>query len=133
MPRIRQFSNIRYEPVTLLEDVDISTYDRLGKLGSDGLAALCGAGEKPEFIFTESGSEGDTVAVAFFGGAGGQMQLKMSGSGQKGEHIKAGDDGVIVTSSTDSGQPISDTQNEIGVVLDSFNDGEAAECNVFRV
>ena len=131
MPRIRSEFHIRRETATLLEDVDISTYDRVGKLGQDARAVLAASGESAEFLFLEGGNTDDTVVIAYFGGAGTQAQLKLSGSGSKGQHLAVGDDGVIVGAVTDSEQPLG--ENEIGVALADWTDGDAVECQLYKI
>src|ERR1043166_3351841 len=126
MPRIRQEQNFRHEAITLFEDVDISDYDRIGKRGMDALATLATSGERGEFLFTESGLEGEPVTVVYLSGDGGQVQLKLSGSGSKGSHLKPTTDGKIIASATDSASEL--TTSEIGVALADFNDGDAVEC-----
>lgn len=131
MPRIRSEFHLRRDTSTLGEDVDISTYDRVGKLGMDANAFLAAATESAEFLYTEGGSADDTVTIAFFGGAGSQVQLKLSGTGSKGSHLVPGADGIIVASGTDSADPL--TETEIGVSLSDWTDGEAVECQLYKI
>lgn len=131
MPRIRSEFHIRNDTATLFEDVDIDTYDRVGKLGADAKAVLAESGESAEFLFREGGSTDDTVTIAFFGGAGTQAQLLLSGTGSKGQHLTPGANGVIVGSGTDSADPL--TEAEIGVALADWVDGDAVECQVYKI
>ena len=134
MAKVRSEFHIRRDAKTLFEAMDNTTYDRCGKLGPDAQAVLSSSGEVAEFIFTEpAGSHAaDTVVgVAFFGGAGTQMQLRLSGTGSKGSHIVAGDDGLIVASGSDSADPL--TESEIGVALEDWTDGAKTECDIYRI
>ena len=131
MPRIRSEFHIRNDTATLFEDVDIDTYDRVGKLGIDAQAVLAASGESAEFLFREGGSADDTVNIAFFGGAGTQAQLKLSGTGSKGSHLVPGDAGIIVASVTDSADPLSEI--EIGTALADWVDGDAVECQLYKI
>lgn len=131
MPRIRSEFHIRRDTATLGEGVDISTFDRVGKLGMDAKAFTAEATESAEFLFTEGGDADDTVVIAFFGGAGSQVQLKLSGSGSKGQHLAPGANGLIVGSATDSVDPL--TEVEIGVALADWVDGDAVECQVYKI
>jgi hypothetical protein len=129
--KIRSEFHLRREPITLFEDVDISTYDRVGKLGPDAMGVLSASGEPAEFFYLEGGATDAVVVVAFFGGAGSQLQLKLSGTGSKGSHLIAGTNGVIEASNTGSGDPLS--ESEIGVALEDWTDGDAVECNIYRI
>lgn len=131
MPRIRSEFHIRRDTATLGEAVDIDTYDRLGKLGMDAAAFLAASGEASEFLFTEGGSIHATVVIAFFGGSGTQAQLKLSGEGVKGQHLAPGTNGVIEGSATSATAPL--TETEIGVALANWTDGEATECQLFKI
>ena len=131
MPRIRSEFHIRRDTATLGESVNTDSYDRVGKLGMDAAAFLAASGETAEFLFTEGGATDDTVTVAFFGGAGSRVQLKLSGTGSKGQHLVAGADGVIVGSATDSVDPL--TESEIGVSLANWTDGESVECQLYKI
>jgi len=131
MPRIRSEFHLRNDTGTLGEDIDISVYDRVGKLGADALAFSAESGESAEFLFREGGSTSDTVTIAFFGGVGAKCQLLLSGTGSKGQHLTPGADGVIVGSATDSADPLS--ENEIGVALENWADGDAVECQLFKI
>lgn len=131
MPRIRSEFHIRRDTATLGEDVDISTYDRVGKLGMDAKAFSAEATESAEFLFIEGGDADDTVVIAFFGGAGTQAQLKLSGTGSKGQHLAPGANGIIVGSNTDSDNPL--TEIEIGVALSDWVDGDAVECQLYKI
>jgi len=130
MPRIRQEHHIRRDAITLGETVDITTYDRVGKRGIDNVGLLSAVDEAVEFIYTEGGSVDDVVAIAFISG-GSQMQLKLSGSGSKGQHLTAGADGLIVGSNVSEASPLYVT--EFGVALADWTDGEAVECDVYKV
>lgn len=131
MPRIRSEFHLRNSTATLGEEIDITTYDRVGKLGADALAFSAESGESAEFLFREGGSTDDTVTIAYFGGAGAQVQLKLSGTGSKGSHLVPGTDGVIVVSATDSADPL--TEIEIGVALADWIDGDAVECQLYKI
>lgn len=129
--RIRQEQNFRHDALTLFEDVNVDTYDRVGKRGGDAKGVLATTGEKGEFFFTDSGSEGDVVGIVYLGGVGGQIQLKLSGTGSKGSHLAIGANGVIVASDTDSGAEL--TTSEIGVALADWTDGESVECDIYKI
>ena len=131
MPRIRQEQNFRHEAVTLGEAVDISTYDRVGRRGADALAVLSNSGERGEFLFLEGGEIGDTVTVAYLGGVGGQVQLKLSGYGSKGTHLRIGSEGVIERSSTNPSNELE--EGELGIALGDWAEGSAVECDVFKI
>ena len=129
--RIRQDNHFRREAITLFEAVDITTYDRVGKRGTDALATLATTGESGEFLFEESGAEGDVVRVAYLSGSGGQVQLKLSGTGSAGSHLVPSTNGVIVASGTDSGEELQ--TGELGVALQDWVDGDSVECDIFRI
>lgn len=131
MPRIRSEFHLRNDTATLGEAIDITTYDRVGKLGLDAMAFSAEATESAEFIFREGGAISETVSIGFFGGAGARAQLKLSGTGSKGSHLAPGADGIIVASATDSGDPLTDI--EIGTALEDWTDGQATECQLFKI
>lgn len=134
MARVRSEFHIRRESITAFETFDNTTYDLCGKRGPEAQAVLSSSGEAAEFIVTEAAGEhaADTVVgVAFFGGAGTQMQLRLSGTGSKGSHLVAGDNGLIVASGSDSADPL--TESEIGVALADWTDGDSVECDIYRI
>ncbi|RJR13724.1 hypothetical protein C4585_01550 [Candidatus Parcubacteria bacterium] len=116
--------------MTLAVDVDISSYDRIGKRTTLAEATLADEGESGEFLFLESGDAGDTVAVAFLGSTGGQVQLKLSGGADKGAHLGVLTDGKIGPTGSDYSQEVQ--ENEIGVTLADFVDGDAVECDLYK-
>jgi len=129
--KVRQEFHVRREPLTLFEDVDLTTYDRVGKRGADAMGVLSAENETAEFVYAEGGVADDVVSVVFFGGAGSQMQLRLSGTGSKGSHLIAGTNGLIVASNAGSGDPL--TESEFGVALEDWTDGAATECDVYRI
>lgn len=129
MPRIRNLHHFRQVAIQLFEDVSIDTYDRIGKRGAEAMALLAEKGEQGEFIFVEGGVMDDTVTCAYMGQ--GQVALKLSGIGIKGQHIGIGEAGIIIGTDTSPTAELKET--ELGVALADWTDGQLTECDIFKI
>jgi hypothetical protein len=110
------------------QTIDISAYDRCGRFTTAGAARLCAADDTPVFFFRESAETGQPVAVAFLGM--GQVSLALSGSGDAGDKLSAGANGVIVKSGT--AQAAEMDADDFGVALQDWSDGQSTDCLIIK-
>ena len=122
---IRQQDHWLVESVIGATGIDISTYDKAGRIGTDGQATLCGADETPQFMFLESADAGQPVSVAYFQAVSGQAKVALSGTGDAGDKLSVGALGVILASGT--AQASEPDEDDIGYALSSWTDGEETE------
>lgn len=128
MAYLRTETHFLRQSLTAAAEIDVSTYDRAGRFSTSGKAAICGADETPQFIFMESADAGEPVSVAFLGM--GQVELAMSGTGDKGDKISIGSNGVFVASATVQSAEMD--EDDIGIALEDWTDGATIEVFIYR-
>lgn len=128
MAFLRTETHFLRQSLTANEEIDISTYDRAGRFTTDGKASLAGADETPQFIYMESAASGEPVSVAFLGM--GQVQLALNGTGNKGDKISIGANGVFLASATVQNAEMD--EDDIGIALEDWTDGTLTEVFIYR-
>lgn len=127
MATLRHESLFLRESLIASEAIDISDYDRCGRFTTDAKAALCGSGETPQFLFLENAEAGEPVSIAMIGV--GQVALKLSATGSKGQKISSGSNGLLVAGTAASAEM---DEDDFGIVLSGdWSDGEEVEVMIY--
>src|SRR5262245_34204375 len=126
MAFIRQESGFRHETLIAGENIDITDYDLMGRLGTNGTAVKTSATQVPQFIFLQSALTGESVKVAFIG-SGGQVKRALSSSGHQGTKIRTAASGEIGPGSVGSAVFSS---GDFGVALADWQDSQEIECMI---
>ena len=127
MAFIRQETNFTKLSLTANADVDISTYDRVGRVTADAEAVATAADETAEFLFLESADMDDPISVAFMGQ--GRAKLRLSGTGTKGQKLSTGAGGFIVAGTAAGNEA---DQDDFGFALEAWVDEQETECFIQR-
>ena len=130
MAIIREEHLVRHGSIAAGEDIDIATYDRIGRRGGDANLVLCEADDFGVFLILESSSEGDQTNVAYLGANGFRAQLALGGSGSKGEKLAVGADGVILSAGIGYA---AEAEDVIGVALEDWTDSDLTEYDLYKV
>ena len=101
MPIIRTEFNFRRSTEEALEDIDISSFDIVGRISTDAKAARCAASEASQFVFADDADLDAPVAVVWFG-RGGRMALRVNDTVIEGTKLTPDANGLIVASGTAS-------------------------------
>lgn len=122
MAFLSQETNFTKMSLTANADVDISTYDRVGRVIGNAEAVACGANETAEFLFIESSDQDTPIQVAFLGQ--GRAKLRLSGTGVKGQKLSTGAGGLIVGGSAATAEA---DQDDLGFALEAWADAQEVE------
>ena len=129
MATLRETTHFLLDSYTAGEDIDLSDgYDKVGRFKNEGQIYLCGADESPQVLILSSAEAGEPVRVAFLGM--GQVQLGLSGTGNKGDKLRVGAGGIIKQSSRS--QTEEQNADDIGISFENWFDGDKVECLLLK-